>query len=268
MSSDMSVTPDVGAASTDPGASEVDYSAQMQLRQDLSAQRTAQHLASRKINEFIPGGHAEDAGSLQLEAKLAEVQQNLHRLRQNNGSFLEIANQEALAQTLAERLVTGEGGGEALGPDTFDENNDPPDSYENGFDAANELKGKYSPDSVDQTLAWAAEGLSPEVVETFNAHMAKNDEQAYAAFEQLRQVQQHPELLTTDPEEFSAITPDLVNELESQFGEAGKTLGLISFGIANGKLTRGAAAQAVMRDPELAQVAMTAARQGLIKLAL
>ena len=27
------------------------------------------------------------------------------------------------------------------------------------------------------------------------------------------------------------------------------------------------AAQAVMRDPELAQVAMTAARQGLIKLA-
>ena len=36
----------------------------------------------------------------QLEAKLAEVQQNLYRTRQNNGSFLEIANQEALAKPL------------------------------------------------------------------------------------------------------------------------------------------------------------------------
>ena len=57
-------------------------------------------------------------------------------------------------------------------------------------------------------------------------------------------------------------------KFESQFGERGKQLGLLSFGIASGNLTRAKAVEAVMRDPELAQVAMTAARQGLIKLAL
>ena len=148
-----------------------------------------------------------------------------------------------------------------------DQSDDVPDSYDGGFDAAAELRGKHSPDVVESTLQWAAEGLDQGVAEAFNEALARNDEGSIQAFEQLRQIQQNTELIANE-ESFSEITPQLVNELSEQYGKYGEQLGLLSYGIARGKLSRAEAAQAVMRDPNLAMAAMSAARAGLIKLAI
>ena len=110
-------------------------------------------------------------------------------------------------------------------------------------------------------------GSRLSTAEAFNEALAANDENSIAAFQQLQQIKNNPELIASE-ESFSQVTPELVNELTDQYGEAGKQLGLLSFGIANGKITRGHAAAAVMRDPDLAQAAMSAARAGLITLAL
>ena len=165
--------------------------------------------------------------------------------------------------------MTGAGGGDV--PQNYesavDQGDDPGDSYENGFNAAEELNGKYSSDVVTSTLEWAATGLDQSTAEAFNDALAANDENSVAAFEQLQQIKNHPELIANE-ESFEQITPELVNELQEQYGDHGRKLGLLSYGIRAGKISRGKAAQMVMADPDLAMTAMSAARAGLITLAL
>lgn len=256
-----------GMESTPTGSEESNYQQVLDGAADRSRESTAQHLASRRAQK--EAGQRESVQSVDLEVQLQHAQTQLWNMRKGNYSHAEIAQAEAKAQQLAEQLVTGQAGGvpQQDFQSSSDQNDDAPDSYEGGINAAEELKGLYSPDVVESTLQWAATGLDQSTAEAFNEALAANDENSIAAFQQLQQIKNNPELIANE-ESFSQITPELVNELTDQYGEAGKKLGLLSYGIASGKLTRGKAAQMVMADQELAQAALSAARQGLITLAL
>ena len=255
-----------GLESAGTGSSELNYQQVLDGAQERSAASTARHLADRRAaKEF---GQQETTQSIDLEASLSEAQQHLHQLRKNNASYQQIAKAEQQAYAIAEQLVSGATGDAPTNYESsVDQNDDPGDSYDGGFDAAAELNGKYSSDVVTSTLEWAASGLDRSTAEAFNDALAANDENSVAAFEQLQQIKNNPELIANE-DSFSQITPELVNELQEQYGEKGRQLGLLSFGIAKGKISRGEAAKAVMRDPELAMAAMSAARSGLITLAL
>ena len=256
-----------GLESTPTGSEESNYQQVLDGAADRSRQETAQHLADRRAQKNA--GQYESVQSVDLEVQLQNAQLELHNARKGNYSFAQISQLEQRAQALAEQLVTGQAGGvpQQDFESSVDQNDDAPDSYEGGINAAEELNGLYSPDVVESTLQWAATGLDQTTAEAFNAALAANDENSIAAFQQLQQLKNNPELIANE-ESFSQVSPELVNELTDQYGEAGKKLGLLSYGIASGKLTRGKAAQMVMADQELAQAAMAAARQGLITLAL
>ena len=256
-----------GLESAGTGSSETNYQQVLDGAQERSAASTAQMLANRRAAK--EQGQVETTQSVDLEVALQNAQLNLHNLRKGNASHAQIAQAEQQAYSLAEQLVNGVKG-DRLPSDyesSSDQSDDPGDSYEGGFDAAAELNGKYSPDVVTSTLQWAATGLDRSTAEAFNEALAANDENSVAAFEQLQQIKNHPELIA-DEESFSEITPELVNELQEQYGDHGRKLGLLSYGIRAGKISRGKAAQMVMADPDLAMTAMSAARAGLITLAL
>ena len=254
-----------GLESAGTGSSETNYQEVLDGAQARSFEATSQHLAQRRAGN--EGG--ESTQSVDLQVALQDAQLNLHNLRKNNAHYAQIAQAEQWAYSLAEQLVTGAGQGDV--PQGYesssDQNDDVGDSYEDGFNAAEELNGKYSSDVVTSTLEWAATGLDQSTAEAFNNALAANDENSVAAFEQLQQIKNHPELIANE-ESFEQISPELVNELQEQYGDHGRKLGLLSYGIRAGKISRGKAAQMVMADPELAMTAMSAARAGLITLAL
>ena len=250
----------------DTGATQGDYQAILDGAQARSAESTAQMLANRRAQK--DAGQRESVQSIDLQVSLESAQAELHAARKAGASHARISQLEQKAYSLAEQLVSG---ANSAAPTNYessaDQSDDAPDSFDDGFDARAEIIGKHSEAVVTETLQWAADSLDRSTAEAFNKALEANDQNSAAAFEQLRQIQQRPELIA-DEESFSEITPELVNELTSQFGEHGKKLGLLSFGIRAGKISRGKAAQMVMADPELAMTALTAARQGLITLAL
>lgn len=203
--------------------------------------------------------------SLEVESQLQAVQKQIYDL-QNGGNVdhLQMMQLQAKAQLLAERSVAG-------GYDQQDFDNrfgDDPD-YETGYNATDDLLGKYGKDGVDQTLNWAANGgVSTEVAEAFNSALTANDESSTQAFEALRTLSNNPEYVNTDEHESIGLDIGIANEIAEQFGKPGQQLAAISHAIATGKCTRADAAKMVLRDPAIAQAAFVAARQGLITLSL
>ena len=249
-----------GMESVDTGSSEVN----VQEALDRSSQRSidnAERNLSRRAEQKI--GFAE--GNLELESQLQNVQQKIYKLENGSSTnHLEMMQLQAQAQLLAERL-TSSGFTQDDINNRFDESND----LETGYNATDDLVGKYGQESVSHTLNWAAQGgVSTEVAEAFNDALGRNDESSFGAFESLRMLAQNPEYVNTGEHENIGVDLGIANELAEQFGLPGQQLAAISHAIATGKCSRAQAAQMVLRNPELAQTAMVAARVGLIKLSL
>ena len=256
--SNTSIGSEVGGG-TPTGASENDYQQVLNQAQANSFANAEQNL-SRRAEEKLNYS----ASNISVEQELATVQKQIYALQygpqQDHLQLLQLQNQ---AQLLAERLTSS-----GFSQDDFDSRFDEREGLQTDYSAAEDINGKYGAEAVSQTLQWAVEGLSEEVSDAFNSALEANDESSTQAFEVLRQLQHNPEFVNKGDHNNFINDPAITGELVEQYGAPGKILAAISNGLGTGRLTRAQAAQMVLKDPQVAMAAISAARQNLITLSL
>lgn len=212
---------------------------------------TATNLTNRANNTNTPG----DTGDYAGEADLYQTQRELTAAQQA-GNHLRVAELEAKVNSMASALV-----GDVFPPQQQQEVEAPKES------TAEELKAAYGEQQVTETLQFAADTLSEEVSVALNNQLASDDEQAHVTYAALDTIRKNPEYLG-DQGEVTKFDLSVANELAEQYGKVGEVLAALNAGLSAGKCTRAEAAAFVMKNPDLAQVAISAAQAGLIKLAL
>ncbi len=215
--------------------------------------QTAINLTNRSnsANSAIPG----DTGNYASEGDLYQTQREL-TAAQESGNHLRVAELEQKCNQLAAALV-----GDVFPPQQQQEEEAAPQS------TADELKSVYGEDQVNETLQFAADSLSQEVSEALNEQLATDGEQAQVTYAALDTIHKNPEYLA-ESGAVAQFEVSVANELAEQYGKVGEVLAALNHGLATGKCSRAEAAAFVMKNPDLAQVAISAAQSGLIKLAL
>ena len=173
------------------------------------------------------------------------------------GDLLAVDRLEQEVFALASQIVGG-----PTGP-----TNQPSEETFEEESTAEALIAQYGQEQVTETLQWSAESLSEEVAAALNEELAGDGAQAHVAYSALDNLRKNPELIASGSENV-AFDLSVANQLAEEYGFNGEKLAAINAGLVAGKCTRAHAARLVLSDPELAQVAMSAARSGLIKLAL
>ncbi len=212
-------------------------------------EQTAVNLTKRQTDQNTPG----DTGNYASEGDLYEAQRDLEAASRA-GNHLRVAELEEKVYAMAAAL-TGS---------PFKE---PAPVEQQQESTADELRAAHGEQSINETLTWAAETLSESVSTALNDELAKDDEGAAVVYSAIDQVRRNPQYLA-EQGQVTSFSLDQANELSSQFGSHGESLAAINHGLATGRCTRAQAAQLVMGDPQLAAVAIQAASQGLIQLAL
>lgn len=213
---------------------------------------TAQRLSNRQDQSNQVGGSSNAVSEDVLLSKQRELSVAAKR-----GDLLAVDRLEQEVFALASQMVGG-----ANAPtrqpeqETFEEES-----------TADALIAQYGQEQVTETLQWSAESLSTEVAAALNEELAGDGAKAHVAYSALDNLRKNPELIASGDQNV-AFDLSVANQLAEEYGFNGEKLAAINAGLVAGKCTRAHAARLVLSDPELAQVAMSAARSGLIKVAL
>lgn len=229
--------------------------ASQEEKQDHQFAKTAENLSNRR--EYSAADSFDEftgAPTLDLEVELQQVQQELH----HTTNALKQIQLSKRAEEIAAQIVQAEAEAEGKEPLSGDELDN----------SVSELLSVYGQEVVDNTLQWAAEGVSTDVAEAANEALAAGGEESIAAFNALKSVSELPqEAVVRDgtPELFSQ---DVSARLSEEYGQAGDHIAALNAALVAGKCTRAEAARIAASDPRIMMAAFDAARKGIITLAL
>jgi len=223
--------------------------------QDARLERTADNLASRQkdikpfdVDEFT------GAATQDLDAELLAKQYELSHAT----DIRDRMRLEKEVMELAERAVRAEAEAQDIEMDDLQV-----------ASAAEELLGTYGSEEVNGTLEWAAGGLSDSVSAAINDVLAEDGLEAVGAFNAVKDLRSLPEgVIENSGGEVEAFELHVANELAETYGEAGEQIAAINAALVAGQCTRAEAAKIVASNPRMLMAAMSAARSGLIRLAL
>ena len=217
---------------------------------------TAQQLSNRQKSATVDqvGGSSNAVGEQTLISKQQELNQAAKR-----GDLLAVDRLEQECFQLASQLV---GGVNAPAPKSQEER-----QKEEPVSTADSLKSEYGEQQVNDTLTWAGSALSPEVAEALNEGLSGDGADAHVTFSAIQHLQKNPDYIGASDQNI-AFDPSVSNQLQEDYGKHGETLAAINAAMCAGQCSRAKAIQMVMADPKLAQVAFSAAKAGLIKLAV
>ncbi len=205
------------------------------------SQRAANY-AQRQENTVTPD--VSDMELLALQSRLAHTQNPLEQIQL-----------EQQINTLASQLV-----GQPLPQNK-------PEAP--SFNAKEEVFNSYGKETYEDTVGWAGETMSDEVIDSFNSALQSNTEDSIVAFEGLQQLKSLPSSSFVDvDDDVQHMDADLAHQLTSTYGEAGDQLVTLNAALANGHATPAEVMQMAMSDPALRNAAISAAKAGLIQLAI
>ncbi len=223
--------------------------------QSRAFRNTAENLTQRaNQKEGIDAGQF-GAGSVDLEIKLQETQQELYQLQ--NGTLpnnpLRMLQLEALQNRLAEELVTGEPT-PSVAPPELEDQWDPKADLEEGL---------ASDPAVQSTLSWSAETFSQEVNETFNEMLghAKKAETTQRMVQELKNLKANPDSFTTvDSSELGELSQHTIDWFSAEYSpDIAKQVETISAAVRGGVATKRDAMALVVGSPGLMQAFLAAA---------
>lgn len=227
------------------------------LQQSLAFRNTSEHLSQRAQEKEGNDITQVASGSIEIEQRLLATQKEMSDINSGKQQHdpLKLLQLEALATKLAGSLV-----GEESQPEPTQQQEPEKES------TADVLRAEYGEQQVNETLQFASDNLSEEVSTALNDELAGDGDQAHVVYSALETIRKNPDVIGQG--EVTSFDLATANELASQYGKVGEVLAALNAGLAAGKCTRAEAASFVMKNPDLAQVAISAASQGLIKLAL
>ena len=238
------------ADSAPPSAQE-----QSDVNQQRSFNNTANHLSERAAQKAGTDAQQFGGGDLEVEIKLQEVQQELHR--RTNGQLahdpLRVLQLEALATQLAASLV-----GESTAPAE-------PEPLVEDQESNDEILDIYP--NFRETLQFAADNLPNESAAEWNTFLQsdnKHERQCAAAV--LDEFQKNPDSFTTAPTPLSEAD---VAAIESELGaEAAHEVITVNAALAAGHASPQDVMSLAMKSPSLYRSIKQLASKGLISISL
>ena len=208
--------------------------------QELQLKQRSENYARRERTSYTP-----ESGDAELYALQAQLNAEANPL---------IREQlEAKVNALATQLV----GGEA-----------PSEPKPTTVSSKDIVFNEFGKEAYENTMQWAGETMSDEVIDSFNGVLQSNTDDAVVAFQGLQELSTLPEGSYTSEGTAQGFGADLADRLSEQYGEAGDQLVTLNAALVAGHAKPADVIKMAMSDPKLRNAALSAARQGLITLHL